>query len=257
MNTQSRDEFDANWDRQVGCPAQYEPAVGDAVWSEMLASDPVGATWGTGVRRAPQTATWGWNAAVVGKTQTPTLMVAGQHDKQVPPDRVRELYADLARAAEGVRRSRLLVAQRDVGEEPPADVPGVARLADDRIGQRHEGRHAPPGILMVSAKRRRSLTRSSVSRSCSLPPRGGVRAGRGFGGGFGFGGPRVRNFKPYPNAPYDGRFNFVRVIYECEPSGYWYRGLPSWAHGYPTAEQNLMKIMNEVSYFGAQETINT
>ena len=77
---------------------------------------------------------------------------------------------------------------------------------------------------------------------------------RGFGG-FGFG--RVRNFKPYPNTPYDGRFNFVRVAYECDPSGYWYRGLPSWAHGYPLAEQNLMKIMNEVSYFGAQETINT
>ena len=28
MNTQSREEFSANWDRQVGCPAQYEPAVG-------------------------------------------------------------------------------------------------------------------------------------------------------------------------------------------------------------------------------------
>ena len=96
MNTQSREEFAVNWDRQVGCPGQYEPAVSDAVWSEMLASDPVGATWGPGVRRAPQTATWGWNAAMVGKTHTPTLMVAGQQDRQVPPDRVRELYADLA-----------------------------------------------------------------------------------------------------------------------------------------------------------------
>ena len=67
MNTQSREEFDANWDRQVGCPDQYDRAAGDAVWSEMLASDPVGATWGTGVRRAPQTATWGWNQAVVGE----------------------------------------------------------------------------------------------------------------------------------------------------------------------------------------------
>ena len=26
-----------------------------------------------------------------------------------------------------------------------------------------------------------------------------------------------------------------------------YAGLPSWAHGYPVAEQNLMRIMNEVS----------
>ena len=96
MNTQSREEFAANWDRQVGCPAQYEPVVADAVWSEMLASDPVGATWGPGVRRAPQTATWGWNQAMVGKMQAPTLMVSGQHDKQVTPDRVRELYTDLA-----------------------------------------------------------------------------------------------------------------------------------------------------------------
>jgi len=82
----------------------------------------------------------------------------------------------------------------------------------------------------------------------------GFAQGRFFGG---FGGPRVRNFKPYPNTPYDGRFNFVRVVYECDASGYWWRGIPSWAHGYPAAEQNLLKIMNEVSYFGASETINT
>ena len=95
FNTQSRAEFDANWDRQVGCPGQYEPSASASVWSSMLESDPVGATWGPGVRRAPQTTTWGWNQAVVTKTMTPTLMVAGVHDKQVPPDRVRELYADL------------------------------------------------------------------------------------------------------------------------------------------------------------------
>jgi pimeloyl-ACP methyl ester carboxylesterase len=95
MNTQSREEFSANWDRQVSCPAQYETAVADAVWSEMLASDPVGATWGPGVRRAPQTATWGWNQAMVSKVQAPTLMVVGQYDKQVQPDRVRELFTDI------------------------------------------------------------------------------------------------------------------------------------------------------------------
>ena len=61
----------------------------------MIPSETVGATWGTGVRRAPQTTTWGWNAAVATKTQTPTLMVAGIHDKQVVPDRVKELYEDL------------------------------------------------------------------------------------------------------------------------------------------------------------------
>jgi pimeloyl-ACP methyl ester carboxylesterase len=95
MNTQSHQEFTANWDRQVGCPDQYDSAASDAVWSQMLESDPVGATWGPGVRRAPNTTTWGWNAGTVAKTQIPVLMVAGVHDKQVPPERVRELHADL------------------------------------------------------------------------------------------------------------------------------------------------------------------
>jgi pimeloyl-ACP methyl ester carboxylesterase len=95
MNTQSREEFTANWDRQVGCQDQYDPATSDSVWSKMIESDPVGATWGSGVRRAPQTTTWGWNVAAAAKTRIPTLMVAGAHDKQVPPARVRELYADL------------------------------------------------------------------------------------------------------------------------------------------------------------------
>src|SRR5207244_142520 len=95
MNTQSHDEFLANWDRQAGCPNQYDPAAGQAVWSAMLESDPVGATWGSGVRRAPQVTTWGWTSAVVAKMGVPTLAVSGVHDKQVPPQRVRDLFADL------------------------------------------------------------------------------------------------------------------------------------------------------------------
>ena len=95
FNTQSRAEFVANWDRQVGCPAQFEPSVRDAVWSDMIASDPVGATWGTGVRRAPSTTTWGWNAAMAAATKIPALIIAGIHDRQVTPERVRPLYDDL------------------------------------------------------------------------------------------------------------------------------------------------------------------
>ena len=98
FNTQSRDEFYANWDRQVGCPDQYDHAAAASVWSEMLASDPVGATWGPGVRRAPTVPTWGWTPSAVAKTATPTLLVAGAHDKQVSPDRVRELFSDLGSA---------------------------------------------------------------------------------------------------------------------------------------------------------------
>jgi pimeloyl-ACP methyl ester carboxylesterase len=95
FNKQSRADFLANWDRQVGCADQYDPAVGDVVWQEMLASDPVGATWGPGVRRAPSTTRWGWNSEVVAAQQVPMLLVAGVHDAQVPPERVRDLYADL------------------------------------------------------------------------------------------------------------------------------------------------------------------
>jgi hypothetical protein len=70
-----------------------------------------------------------------------------------------------------------------------------------------------------------------------------------------FGG-RFVPFQILPNQPYDGRFTFVRVKYETAPGGYWWRGLPSWAHGYPLAEANLMKIMNEVSFLNAHEDIN-
>jgi pimeloyl-ACP methyl ester carboxylesterase len=95
FNTQSRAEFDANWDRQLACPNQYDPAVREVVWSEMIKSDPVGAKWGGGVRRAPSTTTWGWNAAMLTGMKTPTLMIAAALDKQVPPERVRNAFDDL------------------------------------------------------------------------------------------------------------------------------------------------------------------
>ncbi|MCL2428694.1 MAG: lysophospholipase [Alphaproteobacteria bacterium] len=95
LNTQSRDELAALWNRQVGCPDQYEPGVFKAVWQAMLESDPVGATWGPGVRRAPNVTNWGWTTAMVAATRTPTLMITGAHDAQVPPGRVHDLYADL------------------------------------------------------------------------------------------------------------------------------------------------------------------
>jgi pimeloyl-ACP methyl ester carboxylesterase len=94
FNTQSLADFNALWGSQTGCADQWTEDAHDVVWSEMLASDPVGATWGTGVRRAPATPSWGWNQAVVDKTQIPLLMVSGIHDRQVPQERVRQLYTD-------------------------------------------------------------------------------------------------------------------------------------------------------------------
>jgi hypothetical protein len=72
-----------------------------------------------------------------------------------------------------------------------------------------------------------------------------------------FGGPRGP-FHERPNIPYDGQFTFVRVKYTTAPGGFWYGGWPAWGHGYPLAEQNLMRIMNEVSYLNPYiEEINT
>ena len=61
-----------------------------------------------------------------------------------------------------------------------------------------------------------------------------------------------------PNIRYDGRFTFVRLKYTTAPGGYWYGGWPAWGHGHPLAEQNLMRIMNEVTYLNPHtEEINT
>ena len=95
MTVQSRKDFIANWERQVGCAEQYEASAAATIFDEMLESDPVGAKWGEGVRRAPMVPTWGFNRTTVAGVKTPYLMIAGEHDKQVPPQRVRELYEDL------------------------------------------------------------------------------------------------------------------------------------------------------------------
>lgn len=53
------------------------------------------------------------------------------------------------------------------------------------------------------------------------------------------------------NVPYDGRFTFARVRYRPAPGGNWAGGRPSWVHGYPLAERNLLQIMQEVSLLDA------
>src|SRR5205814_7179556 len=152
------------------------------------------------------------------------------------------------RAAEGLRGSRLRVAQCDVGEESVAALPRVARLAHRGRGPRRQGRNVTARLLT-----RRAAALAAMAAVLALAG-AGVFAQQRFRGGFG---PRMRNFVPGSNVYYDGRFTFVRVRYETGPGGYWYRGLPAWAPGHPMAEQNLMRIMNEVSFLGAQESINT
>ena len=87
MSVQSQADFTANWDRQVGCPDQYEAAATSPVWSDMLASD---RSARHGVRSAARrSADWGFNQTIVAKMQTPFLMVAGVHDNRCTRARAR------------------------------------------------------------------------------------------------------------------------------------------------------------------------
>ena len=61
------------------------------------------------------------------------------------------------------------------------------------------------------------------------------------------GGYRYTNFSEPANPRYDGRFMFNRLKYSVGAGGYYYRGLPAWAHGEPYAEENLLKIMESIS----------
>jgi hypothetical protein len=122
-------------------------------------------------------------------------------------------------------------------------------LAQDRYA--HFGERVPHMALTISARRWRPALIVAAALLCLAAT---ALAQRGFGG---FGRDQ-RLLRVNRNLPYDGQFTFVRVSYETAPGGYWAGGRPSWAHGYPLAEQNLMKIMNEVSYLGAHtEEINT
>jgi Domain of unknown function (DUF4159) len=71
-------------------------------------------------------------------------------------------------------------------------------------------------------------------------------AASGLGSYFGCSNP------PISNIPYDGRFTFARLMYNGDAGNCYYRGEPSWAHGYGytqhgTAESNLLRITSEIS----------
>jgi len=73
---------------------------------------------------------------------------------------------------------------------------------------------------------------------------------RGRGGGYGayFGGPDDMYVPPdfHGNVPYDGRFTFARIRYR----GYEHwagREGPGWAHDYPDADENFVKILRDVT----------
>ena len=95
MSVQSAESLQKLWDGQAPCAGQYEPETRAAIWKEMIGSDPEGAKWGSGVRRAPMVMNWGFNREAVSRIRVPYAMVAGVHDGQIAPARVRALYDDI------------------------------------------------------------------------------------------------------------------------------------------------------------------
>jgi len=80
----------------------------------------------------------------------------------------------------------------------------------------------------------------------ALPAAGAQR--RGFGFGRQLGGPDDMYVPPdfHGNVPYDGRFTFARIRYR----GYEHwagREGPGWAHDYPDADENFVKILRDVT----------
>jgi hypothetical protein len=78
-----------------------------------------------------------------------------------------------------------------------------------------------------------------------------VSAQRGRFGGFQGFGRYFQSDPPVHNVPYDGRFTFARLKYQSGPGGYYYHGLPAWAHGFEgdvdRAGANLTRILGAIS----------
>jgi pimeloyl-ACP methyl ester carboxylesterase len=103
MTMRPREALMGFWDQQVSCPDQFDSAVRDTVWAQILASDPTASAWGPGMWRAPVYSPGGWTEALATKVQTPTLFIYGEFDRggngtTVTGENSRNLFADLGSA---------------------------------------------------------------------------------------------------------------------------------------------------------------
>jgi pimeloyl-ACP methyl ester carboxylesterase len=67
---------------------QVEPHIPDIIWRESMASDPLGATWGSGVLRSPGRTYWGWNVRVAPRVKVPTIIFVGEEDRLITANRL-------------------------------------------------------------------------------------------------------------------------------------------------------------------------
>jgi pimeloyl-ACP methyl ester carboxylesterase len=96
MRVQPVTDF-SGWDAEVGCQSQFTAGIRDVMTSIRRVYDPLGSTWGVaGVRRSPVQGTlFGWNPLVATQIGVPTLVIAGDLDRQTGVGQARNLFADL------------------------------------------------------------------------------------------------------------------------------------------------------------------
>ena len=73
MRYSTPEGIEAWWSGTLVCKDQRDPKIVPFFNEIVLQSDPVGATWGTGVWRAPNVRNWGWTAERVGMVEAPTM----------------------------------------------------------------------------------------------------------------------------------------------------------------------------------------
>ncbi len=100
MRLQTRDRLEnGRWRSTVACDEQVDPGIQEVIWQTVMAYDPLGSVWGPphGVMRVRTSAgAWGWNREYAARVRAPTLILVGEHDFLLEPDR--QLYADLTGA---------------------------------------------------------------------------------------------------------------------------------------------------------------
>jgi pimeloyl-ACP methyl ester carboxylesterase len=79
IQTRETGELD-RWAGTQTCENQIEPGVPELTWLLSRERDPLGASWGPGVQRAPVRTYWGWNANNAGKITVPVLVMVGEND---------------------------------------------------------------------------------------------------------------------------------------------------------------------------------
>ena len=105
----------------------------------------------------------------------------------------------------------------------------------------------------IGSWRRRIGRMAWAGAACALLAQPGASARAQRPGGRGFFRSREAPDTTVHNPRYDGRFTFARIAFTTNSlAGYYYMGLPAWAHGYPTAERNLMRIMQSVTLLDAR-----